>query len=103
MAKFFVTTMNKKLFDSYGKDLLISYKNTGQKFPIYVYVEDDIERYPVIQNVIYVPLYEEEPECQNFVLRNNGGIMFFFSIRVALIIMRVNLIFHSDNIIKAKL
>ena len=70
MAKFFVTTMNKKLFDSYGKDLLISYKNTGQKFPIYVYVEDDIERYPVIQNVIYVPLYEEEPECQNFVLRN---------------------------------
>ena len=70
MAKIFVTTMNKKLFDSYGKDLLMSYKNTGQKFPIYVYVEDNIEKYPIMQNVIYVPLYEEEPECQNFVLRN---------------------------------
>ena len=43
MAKHFVTTMNKRLFDDYGKDLLVSYMNTSQKYPIYVYVEDDIQ------------------------------------------------------------
>ncbi len=45
MAEHFVTTMNKKLFDDYGKDLLMSYKNTTQKYPMYVYVEDDIAKY----------------------------------------------------------
>ena len=71
MAKHFVTTMNKKLFDDYGKDLLMSYKNTNQKYPMYVYVEDDITKYPIMQNIIYVPLYEVEPECENFVNRNS--------------------------------
>ena len=71
MAKHFVTTMNKRLFDEYGKDLLLSYKNTGQKFPLYVYVEDKIDKYPIMQNIIYVPLYEEEPECEKFVNRNS--------------------------------
>jgi hypothetical protein len=70
MAKHFVTTMNKKLFDQYGKDLLVSYMNTKQKYPIYVYVEDDIQKYPIIQNVIYVDLWKEEPECKKFVERN---------------------------------
>ena len=42
MDKKFVTTMNKRLFDIYGKDLLVSYVNTNQKYSIYVYVEDDI-------------------------------------------------------------
>ena len=64
MAKHFVTTMNKKLFDDYGKDLLISYMNTSQKYPIYVYVEDDIQKYPIMKNVIYVSLFKEEPECK---------------------------------------
>ena len=72
MAKHFVTTMNKKLFDDYGKDLLVSYMNTSQKYPIYVYVEDDIQKYPIMKNVIYVPLFEEEPECENFVRRNKN-------------------------------
>lgn len=72
MAKHFVTTMNKKLFDDYGKDLLVSYMNTSQKYPIYVYVEDDISKYPIMKNVIYVPLFEEEPECENFVRRNKN-------------------------------
>ena len=49
MAKHFVTTMNKRLFDDYGKDLLISYMNTSQKYPIYVYVEDDIQKYPIMK------------------------------------------------------
>ena len=70
MAKHFVTTMNKRLFDEYGKDLLISYKNTQQKYPMYVYVEDDMAKYPIMQNIYYVPLYEVEPECENFVNRN---------------------------------
>ena len=71
MAKHFVTTMNKKLFNDYGKDLLLSYMNTSQKYPMYVYVEDDITKYPIMQNIIYVPLYEVEPECENFVNRNS--------------------------------
>ena len=64
-GKHFVTTMNKKLFDDYGKDLLMSYMNTSQKYPIYVYVEDDISKYPIMKNVIYVSLFKEEPECKN--------------------------------------
>ena len=32
----FVTTMNKKLFDDYGKDLLVSYMNTSQKYPMFM-------------------------------------------------------------------
>ena len=52
--------MNKKLFDDYGKDLLVSYMNTNQKIYIYVYVEDDIQKYPIMKNVIYVSLFKEE-------------------------------------------
>ena len=72
MAKHFVTTMNKKLFNDYGKDLLLSYMNTSQKYPIYVYVEDDISKYPIMKNVIYVSLFKEEPECKKFVDRNKN-------------------------------
>tara|TARA_Y100000385_G_C13087230_1_gene636968 strand:+ start:1240 stop:1971 length:732 start_codon:yes stop_codon:yes gene_type:complete len=70
MDKKFVTTMNKRLFDIYGKDLLVSYVNTNQKYSIYVYVEDDISVYPIINNVNYVSLYDEEPECKKFVERH---------------------------------
>ena len=78
MAKHFVTTMNKRLFDDYGKDLLISYMNTSQKYPIYVYVEDDIQKYPIMKNVIYVPLFKEEPECEKFVKRNREKVVASF-------------------------
>ena len=70
MDKVFITTMNKKLFDNFGKDLLVSYKNSNQKYPMYVYVEDDIKRYPIMNNITYINLYEEEPECEKFVERN---------------------------------
>ena len=75
MAKHFVTTMNKKLFDDYGKDLLMSYMNTNQKYPIYVYVEDDISKYPIMKNVIYMSLFKEEPECKKFVDRNKNKVV----------------------------
>tara|TARA_B100000003_G_scaffold172233_1_gene159989 strand:+ start:329 stop:1051 length:723 start_codon:yes stop_codon:yes gene_type:complete len=78
MAKHFVTTMNKKLFDDYGKDLLVSYMNTSQKYPIYVYVEDDISKYPIMKNVIYVSLFKEEPECEKFVKRNRNKVVASF-------------------------
>jgi len=39
---------------------------------MYVYVEDDIQKYPIMQNIIYVPLFKEEPECENFVRRNKN-------------------------------
>ena len=70
MDNFFVTTMNKSVFDKYGKDLLISYMNTKQKYPIHVYVEDDISKYPIMQNVTYVPLWDVEPECKKFTQRH---------------------------------
>ena len=78
MAKHFVTTMNKKIFDDYGKDLLMSYMNTSQKYPIYVYVEDDISKYPIMKNVIYVSLFKEEPECEKFVKRNRNKVVASF-------------------------
>ena len=46
--------------------------NTSQKYPIYVYVEDDISKYPIMKNVIYVSLFKEEPECKKFVKRNKN-------------------------------
>ena len=60
MAKHFVTTMNKNLFDDYCKDLLMSYKNTTQKYPKYVYEEDDIAKYRNMSKfieIIYINIY----------------------------------------------
>ena len=60
----FVTTMNKKLFDDYGKDLLVSYMNTSQKY-IYVYVEDDIKNITIMKNVIYVLYLKKNQNVKN--------------------------------------
>lgn len=36
----FITTYNKKLFDSYASKLVRTYHHTEQQIPLYVFVED---------------------------------------------------------------
>lgn len=69
--KLFVTTFNKKLYDSYCSHFLDSYINTKQQLPLYVYTEDDVNLFPVLKNVKYFNLFDEEPDCKDFVDRNS--------------------------------
>ena len=70
MNKIFVCTFNKKIFEINGQKLLNSYINTNQKLPLYCYVEDDISYYPKYPNVIFINLYDAQPESKKFVERN---------------------------------
>lgn len=70
MKDIFVTTFNKRLYDEYAHQLVKSYSKTNQKIPLYIYVEDDLQNYSSIENVTYVSLFKEEPECKKFVERN---------------------------------
>jgi hypothetical protein len=70
MKKIFVTTFNKKLFDKYAYKLIDTYLATKQKIPLYCYVEDDVNLYPKVKNIIFINLYESQPESKKFVERN---------------------------------
>ena len=70
IEKYFVTTMNRNLYHSYGHRLLESYEQTQQKIPMYVYCEDGFKELSH-KNVVWLNLFELEPECQEFVKRNN--------------------------------
>ena len=70
MDKVFVTTFNKKLYKSYAHKLIETYIETKQETPLIVYVEDDINYYPKNNNITYNNLFNDEPECKNFVERN---------------------------------
>lgn len=70
--KIFVTTFNKELFDRYAHTLLDSYRQTKQLIKMYVFVEDTIDLFPRYENVIFKNLYDEEPNCREFVKRNKN-------------------------------
>ena len=70
MKHYFVATMNMKLYSVYGKDLLNTYQQTSQGLPMYVYVEDDISKYPEIPNVTWMNIFYHEPELKEFLDRN---------------------------------
>ena len=70
MKKIFVTTFNKALFDKFAYKLIETYINTNQIIPLYCYVEDDINLYPKHENIFYVNLFTNQPECKKFVERN---------------------------------
>ena len=70
IEKYFVTTMNRNLYHSYGHRLLESYEQTQQEIPMYVYCEDGFKELSH-KNVVWLNLFELEPECQSFVKRNN--------------------------------
>ena len=70
--KIFVTTFNKKLFDEYAHKLLETYVSTNQKIPLYVFVEDNIEQYPKVDNVTFINLFEQEPELKKFIERHKN-------------------------------
>ena len=70
MKKIFVTTFNKKLFDKHAYKLIDSYIQTKQSLTLYCYVEDDIKLYPKFKNVIFLNLFENQPENKKFVDRN---------------------------------
>ena len=70
MKKIFVTTFNKKLFDKYAYKLIDSYIQTKQSLTLYCYVEDDIKLYPKFKNVIFLNLFESQPENKKFIDRN---------------------------------
>jgi hypothetical protein len=72
MKKVFVTTLNKKLFDKYARNLFETYTSTKQTLPLYAYVEDDVNQYPSYKNVIFKSLFEEEPESQKFAERHKN-------------------------------
>ncbi len=68
----FITTYNKRLYDSYAKRLIETYQQTDQQIPLYVFVEDDINVYENIKNVKYFNLFELEKDLINFVNRNKN-------------------------------
>lgn len=70
MKKIFVTTFNNNLFNQYAQKLIESYVDTNQTLPLFCYVEDDISHYPKFNNIYYFNLFDEQPECNNFVKRN---------------------------------
>jgi len=76
--KIFVTTFNKRLYDAYAHTLLDTYIKTNQLLKMYVFVEDDPQRFPPYKNVVYKSL-DEEPECKKFAERNlNRPVKDFF-------------------------
>ena len=70
VKKIFVTTFNYSLFEKYAYKLIDSFIKTEQYFPLYCYVEDDVEIYPKNKNIVYLNLYKEQPLCFKFVERN---------------------------------
>lgn len=72
MTKVFISTFNKKLYESYAHRLIQTYLETDQLIPLVVYVEDDVSFYPKANNVTYRNLFTVEPECESFVKRNRG-------------------------------
>lgn len=68
----FITTYNKKLFDSYASKLVRTYHHTEQQIPLYVFVEDDIKQYDQVKNVTYLNLFELEPQLKQFKERNKS-------------------------------
>lgn len=70
MKKIFVTTFNKQLYDRYAYKLIQTYLETQQTLPLYCYVDDDINLYPKFKNVIFMNLFEHQPENKKFITRN---------------------------------
>tara|TARA_Y100001937_G_scaffold6926_1_gene8922 strand:- start:51 stop:785 length:735 start_codon:yes stop_codon:yes gene_type:complete len=70
VSKYFVTTMNRNLYHSFGHRLLESYEQTNQSIPMHVYCEDGFKELSH-KNVTWLNLFQLEPECQAFVKRNN--------------------------------
>ena len=70
MKKIFVTTFNYKLYNIYAEKLLESYIKTNQEIDLYCYVEDDVSLYPKHKNIFYLNLYNEQPQCLQFIERN---------------------------------
>jgi len=75
MAKTFITTFNKRLYDDYAHQFLESYISTSQTVPIVCYVEeDDVSSYPQHPNITYVNLFTAMPQCPEFVQRHSDKI-----------------------------
>ena len=70
LKKIFITTFNKKLFDKYAHKLIQTYMETEQTLPLYCYVEDDVNLYPKYKNVVFLNLFENQPENKKFIDRN---------------------------------
>ena len=70
MEKIFVTTFNKVIFKKFGRKLLESFVNTKQSIPFFCYVEENLSEYPHFENITYLNIFKEQPECQKFVNRN---------------------------------
>ena len=70
MEKIFVTTFNKVIFEKFGRKLLESFVNTKQSIPFFCYVEENLSEYPHFENITYLNIFKEQPECQKFVNRN---------------------------------
>jgi len=51
-----VTSMSKKLLGKFGYQLFDTYKAKNMDMPIFVYTEDSLEDFPVIDNVTFLPL-----------------------------------------------
>ena len=66
----FVTTFNKRLYDSYAHQLIDTYKATKQKPHMLVFVEDNPSLYPKVDKVHYLNIFDFEPDCKDFINRN---------------------------------
>lgn len=71
-SHYFVTSLNKKLFDQYAHNLFKTYTETNQQYPLYVYTEDKIDLFPKIPNVTFIDLFERQPECKKFADRHKN-------------------------------
>lgn len=71
-----ITTLNKKLYDSYAHRLIDSYIETKQLIPMFIFVEDNIKNYPNLsEKITYIQLIEKEIQLKNFVERNKNRLI----------------------------
>lgn len=72
---YIVTSFNKRLLDEYARNFLDTYLEHNIPADLYVYVEDDVSNYIEYHNsnIKFINLFEEDPECFNFVSRHSAN------------------------------
>ena len=69
LENYFVSTFNKRLYDSYGDRFLETFLKTEQSAHMFCYVEEDPNVYPSSEKITYLNIYEECPNLEKFVKR----------------------------------
>lgn len=67
---FFITSFSWNLYKDYANRFIDSYIQTNQTIPVTIYVEEDINKYPQVNNITYVNLFEAVPSFKDFIERH---------------------------------